>query len=102
MKTEQMPVANQVGRDRLQWLVVNPDGKLLAILDSKSEAYWFTRNRGHAEGAVYFKAPCDYAAAPDLLEACKLALTRNGVDGDAELSETIRAAIANAERKEQP
>lgn len=37
------------GRDGspLQWLVVNPEGKLLAVLDSESEAYWFTKNRGH-------------------------------------------------------
>jgi hypothetical protein len=57
------------GRDGspLQWLVVNPDGKLLAILDSESEAYWFTKNRGHADKAVHFKAALDYASAPSLL-----------------------------------
>lgn len=56
---------------QLNWIVVNPEGKLLAVLDSESEAHWFTRNRGHASGAVYFQTPCDYAAAPDLLAACE-------------------------------
>lgn len=73
----------------LRWLVVNPDGKLLAVLDSESEAYWFTRNWGHANGAVYIKAPIDYAAAPDLLESCKdllrhaqdLLKASEGIDG---------------------
>ena len=57
------------GRDGspLQWLVVNPEGELLAVLDSESEAYWFTKNRGHAYEAVYFKAAFDYSAAPTLL-----------------------------------
>lgn len=55
--------------DRLCWLVVNPEGKLLAVLDSQSEAHFYIQNRGHAHGAVYFKASCDYAAAPALLEA---------------------------------
>ena len=68
MKTQTPPTE---GRDPLCWVVVNPEGKLLAILDSESEAYWFTRNRGHAEKAVYFKAPMDYVAAPELLEMCK-------------------------------
>lgn len=67
------------GRDgcSLDWLVVNPNGKLLAVLDSESEAFHFTRNRGHAHGAVFFKAPIDYAAAPDLksaLEVCETQL----------------------------
>lgn len=47
----------------LNWLVVNPEGAILAVLDSESEAYWFTRNRGHANGAVYFKAEVDYVQA---------------------------------------
>ena len=41
------------------WLVKNPDGKLLAVLDSESEAYWFIEKRGHANGAKYVKAPLD-------------------------------------------
>lgn len=50
-------------RTPLNWLVVNPQGMILAVLDSESEAYWFTRNRGHANGAVYFKAELDYIRA---------------------------------------
>lgn len=59
------------GRDgeRLCWLVVNQAGKLLAILDSQSEAYFYIQNRGHAHGAVRFLSSFDYAAAPALLVA---------------------------------
>ena len=67
MKTQHTP-GSRPGSE-LNWLVVNSDGHLLAMLDSESEAHFFTKNRGHAADAVYFKAPCDYAAAPELLEA---------------------------------
>jgi hypothetical protein len=60
----QVPIQARDGQS-LNWLVVNPDGKILAILDSESEAYYYTKNRGHAESAVYFKSDCDYAAAPE-------------------------------------
>lgn len=58
---------------RLDCLVVNPDGKLLAILDSESEAYFYTRNRAHAFGATTHKAGIDYSSAPELLEALQQA-----------------------------
>jgi len=93
-----------LGRDGspLKWLVVNPDGKLLAILDSESEAFHFTRNRGHANGAVFFKAALDYASAPDLLEALKNAVERleasQPIIGSAtwKVIKQSRAAIAQA------
>ena len=53
-------------------MVFNAEGKPVAVLDSESEAYWFTKNRGHA--ARYSKAPLDYAAAPELLAALEAAL----------------------------
>lgn len=57
------------GRSPLNWLVVNPDGKLLAILDSGSEAFWFTRNRGHAHLAAIEESKIDYSQAPELMAA---------------------------------
>lgn len=93
----------------LNWLVVNPDGKLLAILDSESEAYYFTHNRGHAHGAVYFKAPCDYAAAHELLAALKQTLdalwneTYGNCDSEwiAQTKAMASAAIAIAEKQSE-
>lgn len=61
------PTAGPNGRSPLEWLVINPEGKLLAILDSDSEAYFFTKNRGHAAGSISLKASFDYASAPTLL-----------------------------------
>jgi len=85
------------GRDPLQWLVVNPGGKLLAVLDSESEAYYFTKNRGHANGAVFFKSKCDYAAAPDLLAALEnLVADWERVHGRIPDGHEARAAIAKA------
>ena len=55
----------------LSWLVVNREGKLLAIVDSESEAYHYQKGRAHAEGGRYFKATLDYAAAPKLLSALR-------------------------------
>lgn len=93
-----------IGRSPLNWLVVNQSGKLLAVLDSESEAHFFTKNRGHASGAVYFKAACDYAAAPELLEALDSALRQleyiANVDREDATDNPIlikfRAAIARA------
>lgn len=93
-------------KSELRWLVVNPDGKLLAVLDSESEAYWFTRNRGHAHGAEIRKADCDYAAAPELLAALKACLPIVAAHakvsgGEGSLAHAVaRAAIAKA--KGQP
>lgn len=56
---------------KLNWVVVNTEGRKVAVLDSQSEAYWFTKNRGHAENAVYVNEGLDYGAAPDLLAACQ-------------------------------
>lgn len=81
----------------LNWLVVNPDGKLLAILDSESEAYWFTRNRGHAAGAVFFKAACDYSGAPEMLAALKA--VHDDPYTTCACAEKVRAAISKAEGK---
>ena len=92
--------AGNVGRTALCWIVVNPDGKLLAVLDSESEAYFFTRNRGHANGSVYFKAPCDYAAAPDMLAALKnLVNDWERVHGAMPSDHEASAAIAKATGK---
>lgn len=91
--------------DTLNWVVVNPEGKLLAILDSESEAHWFTRNRGHAAGAFYFQAGLNYAHAGELLEALELALQGLDIAATRQLPEFIgfvltadkaRAAIAKA------
>lgn len=60
------------GRSPLNWLVVNPDGKLLAVFDSESEADWFTRHRSSAYEASIIQAPIDYAQAPALLEALRV------------------------------
>ena len=49
--------------------VTNTDGNLIAILNSKSEAYFFTRNRGHAEGATIAPCAVNPEAMSDLLEA---------------------------------
>ena len=84
------------GRAPLCWLVVNPDGKLLAVLDSESEAHWFTRNRGHASGAVYFKTPYDYAAAPDLLTALQSCVAQMEVVFEKDLHPTQRNPFTNA------
>jgi hypothetical protein len=106
MKSKQKTNSAPTGRDgdKLNWLVVNLDGKLLAILDSESEAYWFTRNRGHASGAVFFKSPCDYAAAPTLLDECKRLLSLLDLaKRPGEITQTpegiaqLRAAVALAE-----
>ena len=93
MKTQTPPTE---GRDPLCWVVVNPEGKLLAILDSESEAYWFTRNRGHAEKAVYFKAPMVYVAAPDLLEALNACLNDAPSLDHCQAGLKARAAISKA------
>jgi hypothetical protein len=66
-----MQTTHPTGRSPLNWLVVNPDGKLLAVLDSESEARWFTRNRGHAVGASVVQSTIDYAQAPALAEALR-------------------------------
>ena len=86
------------GRTPLCWLVVNPEGNLLAILDSESEAYWFTKNRGHAAGAIYFKSPCDYAAAPKLLAAVEHVLIASEDGGDMDDIDwpMLRSALAKA------
>ena len=55
----------------LSWLVVNREGKLLAIVDSESEAYHYQKGRAHAEGGRYFKATLDYAGAPDMQTALR-------------------------------
>ena len=90
------------GRSPLSWLVVNTDGKLLAVLDSSSEAFWFTRNRGHAVGATIVQADFDYAQAPELRSAlsdCAESLSRLP-DADrayrATCLQQARTAIANA------
>lgn len=80
--------------ETLNWVVVNPEGKLLAILDSESEAHWFTRNRGHAAGAFYFQAGLNYAHAGELLAALESYVP----EGSSEYQFCIkaRAAIAKA------
>ena len=96
MKIQQQPIA-RIG-SALNWIVVNPDGHLLAVLDSESEAHFFTTNRGHANGAIYFKTPCDYAAAPQLLaalKACEAQLDRETLGGEA--LDKARAVISKAE-----
>jgi len=96
--------------ETLNWVVVNPEGKLLAILDSESEAHWFTRNRGHAAGAFYFQAGLNYAHAGELLAALEALilgadeLTDGQIDPSHGQEErdfqtalgTARAAIAKA------
>lgn len=80
----------------LGWLVVDREGKLLAILDSESEACHYEKGRAHAEGGRYFKAPLDYAAAPKLLAALRGMLAAWPY---IECNETraARAAITEAE-----
>lgn len=59
--------ANQ--KRRLSWKVVGEDGSVLAIVDSESEAFFFTRYRAHAASAETVFSGIDYSAAPELLEA---------------------------------
>lgn len=104
MKPKIEPTPKPTGRTSLCWLVVNRDGKLLAILDSESEAYWFTRNRGHATDAVYFQAPIDYAMAPALLEALKEALAQMtgpaGIWGDGRGNDGKKTGLSHQEFNE--
>ena len=93
----------------LSWLVVNREGKLLAILDSESEAHHYQKGRAHAEGGRYFKAPLDYAAAPQLLSALRALIWQIERDDsieweeDSPVAEMLRyAREAIAEATAQP
>lgn len=90
----------------LRWLVVNPEGKAVAVLDSQSEAYWFTKNRGHAETAIYFNEGVNYRIAPELLRALEECLPIVDAQRRAGLGEgdiaamNARVAIAKAKQTE--
>jgi hypothetical protein len=79
--------------ETLNWVVVNPEGKLLAILDSESEAHWFTRNRGHAAGAFYFQAGLNYAHAGELLAALEWSLAQMEPSMDPDWQAAHAAAV---------
>ncbi len=88
----------------LRWLVVNPEGKAVAVLDSESEAYWFTRNRGHANTSIYFNEGINYRIAPELLDALEQCLPIVDAHRRARLGEgdfaamNARAAISKAKQ----
>lgn len=97
--------ANQ--KRRLSWKVVGEDGGVLAIVDSESEAFFFTRYRAHAASAETVFSGIDYSAAPELLEALEAVLFSaeamkeerdgiNGYSGEPESFRVARAAIAKA------
>lgn len=74
----------------LPWAVFNRDGKLLARMESESEAYYYIRNRGHANGGTY-RNDGDHAANayPKLVEALQHALAvRIGIHGDIPANES--------------